>query len=66
MVRDISWIVAPYLIWNKKYNFDFNSIGHITRIPELATKNFLSWNTSMQNLHLRANFGLLLSDHIDN
>ena len=62
MVPDISWIVPPSLRWYKKYKFDLNSRGHITRIPEPATNNFLSWNAPMQNLPLKANLGLLLSD----
>ncbi len=62
----LSWIVPPGLRWNKKYKFDHNSRGHITTIPQAATKNFLNRNGPMQNSSLRANFGLVLSDLIDN
>ena len=41
---DISWIVPPGFVWNKKYKFDFLARGHNTRIPEPETKNFFGWN----------------------
>ena len=66
MVPNISRIVANYLRWNKKYKFDFNSRGHITRIPEIATKKFFKLECLYAKFALRANFLLLLSDHIDN
>jgi len=42
---DISWLVPPGFKWNKKYKFDFTTIGHSGRFDKGRNgKSFWGWN----------------------
>ena len=42
---DISWLVPPGFKWNKKYKFDFTTIGHSGRFDKgRKGKSFWGWN----------------------
>ena len=43
---DISWLVPPGFRWNKKYKFDFTTVGHSGRFDKGRDgKSFFGWNS---------------------